>query len=132
MINAVKKIFKQKEDVSILNTQDTEVKYPYIKTTETTDFKKLNEVVNTYPNVLLYVWAPWCGPCRMSLPTVDNISAEDNNIVVVKVNADSDDDITIKLCIHEIPTYIMFKNGAEINRRVGSTSYDKIMETFNK
>ena len=75
--------------------------------------------------VLVDFYADWCGPCRMLSPTLEELS---NNINIVKVNVDASPIIAQKFGIMSIPTLIVFKDGKEVNKKVGICSKDEIKE----
>jgi len=78
------------------------------------------EVIKAELPVLVDFWAPWCGPCRMVGPVVDKLAQEyDDKLKVCKVNTDESHEIPGKYDIHGIPTLIIFKRGAEVERMVG-------------
>lgn len=78
------------------------------------------EVINSDIPVLLDFWAPWCGPCKMLLPVVDEIANEyEGKIKVGKVNTDENMSLSSKFQITSIPCLIIFKNGQAINKMVG-------------
>ena len=71
---------------------------------------------------LVDFWAPWCGPCRMMAPTIDQVAAEyEGRALVAKVDVDECQNIAVKLGVNSIPTLIIFKDGAEVKRFVGVT-----------
>jgi thioredoxin 1 len=78
-------------------------------------------VLQSTQPVVVDFWAPWCGPCRMIAPMLDELSKEyEGRLRVVKVNADENPDLLGRLGIQGIPTLIFFKDGKEAQRVVGA------------
>ena len=87
-----------------------------------------NEVMNSDKPVLLDFWAPWCGPCRMVVPLVEEIADERPDIKVVKINVDEEPELANQFQIMSIPTLMVVKNGEIVNRAMGARSKSKILE----
>ena len=85
------------------------------------------EVVNSDRPVLIDFFAPWCGPCRMVVPLVEQIAEEREDIKVVKINVDEEPDLASQFKVMSIPTLVVFKDGAVVNQAVGARSKDAIL-----
>ena len=79
-----------------------------------------DEAVNAAPLAMVDIWATWCGPCKMMGPVVEKIAEEyDGKVLVGKVDADEEMELSQRFGISSIPTIIFFKNGVEFDRKVG-------------
>ena len=86
-----------------------------------------NEVLDSEKPVLLDFWAPWCGPCRMVSPIVDEIAAEHNDIKVGKVNVDEQPELAGQFGVMSIPTLVVMKGGKVVNQMVGARPKAQIL-----
>ena len=87
---------------------------------ELTSVQFENEVLKSEKTVLIDFYADWCGPCKMMAPVVERIASENSNLKVVKVNVDNEETLAIKYGVMSIPTFVVIKNGEEVNRVVGA------------
>ena len=80
----------------------------------------LEEVMNSDKPVLVDFWAPWCGPCRMVGPVLDEIAAEREDIKVCKINVDEEQALAMEYQVMTIPTLMVVKNGQVVSRISGA------------
>jgi len=85
------------------------------------------EVLNTDKPVLLDFWAPWCGPCRMVVPIIDEIAEENPNIKVGKVNVDEETELAGQFGVMSIPALFVLKDGKIVNQSVGAKPKPQIL-----
>ncbi|UCH72558.1 MAG: thioredoxin [Thermoplasmatales archaeon] len=94
----------------------------------------LDEYVNKYPLIVVDCWAPWCGPCRMIAPIIEELAKElQGQIVFGKLNVDENPTTSAKHQIMSIPTMLIFKNGELIDRFVGTMPKEELkskLETY--
>ncbi len=86
-----------------------------------------SEVINSDKPVLLDFWAPWCGPCRMVMPMVEEIARERADIKVGKVNVDEQPELAKQFGVMSIPTLVVIKNGKIVNQAMGARSKHAIL-----
>ena len=88
--------------------------------TEVTDSSFQAEVIESETPVMVDFWAPWCGPCRMVSPILEEINASREDLRVVKLNVDENQATTIKYEVLSIPTMILFKDGEVAKKLIGA------------
>ena len=88
--------------------------------TEVTDNNFAAEVLEAGQPVLVDFWAPWCGPCRIIAPHLEELDNEREDLTVVKMNVDENPETAAKYGIMSIPTLILFKNGEVAKQVVGA------------
>lgn len=87
------------------------------------------DVVASELPVVLDFWAPWCGPCRMMEPVLEEVAAEyEGTIVIAKLNVDENPGVATKFDILSIPTLLVFKGGDVVHKVVGAMPKKRLLE----
>lgn len=90
------------------------------------------QVLKSDQPVLVDFWAPWCAPCRMIAPILEEVAGEfENRVRVAKVNTDSDPEWATRFGIMGIPTMVLFQNGREVDRLVGAHPKANLVNWLN-
>ena len=77
-------------------------------------------------------WAPWCGPCRMIAPVIEELAEDfDGKATIAKVNTDEQQDLAIKYSIRSIPAILFFKDGEMVDQIIGAASKEAFSEKIN-
>lgn len=84
-------------------------------------------VVRSEKKVLLDFWATWCGPCKMIAPIVEEIASERNDILVGKVDVDTQLALAHEFHVVSIPTLVVLEGGEELNRTIGYQSKEELL-----
>lgn len=91
------------------------------------------EVINCSKIVLVDFGAPWCGPCRMVAPVVNEVAHEyESTVKVVKINTDKNPTVAAEYGIRSIPTLMLFKNGTRVDTVIGAVPLSTLINTLNK
>jgi thioredoxin 1 len=90
------------------------------KLPDVTDGNFQSEVLEAEQPVLVDFWAPWCGPCRVVHPILEEIAAEREDLRIVSINTDENQQTAARFDVLSIPTLILFKDGTEAKRVIGA------------
>ncbi|HBU27603.1 TPA: thioredoxin [Candidatus Uhrbacteria bacterium] len=84
------------------------------------------KVTNAEGVVVVDFWAPWCGPCKMMSPVVEELVEEMKNVTIAKVNVDENQELSMQFNVLSIPTFIIFKGGQAVDQFAGAMGKDAL------
>lgn len=90
------------------------------------------EVLEAEETVLVDFWAPWCGPCRMVLPIIEELADTLTDVKIGKINVDEEMELAGRYRVMTIPTLIVFKNGQPVETSIGAKSKTEILRMIGK
>jgi thioredoxin 1 len=102
-------------------------------TFDVTDKDFEEKVLKSETPVLVDFWAPWCGPCKMAEPSLEELSEEfKDKVLIAKVNVDENQESAQKYDVMSIPTTVLIKGGEEIGRQIGFAGKESFEELIKK
>jgi thioredoxin 1 len=121
---------KQRKIQAMLNQADQKTSNNHPLTITDSNF---NETIKTNPLIVVDFWAPWCGPCRMVGPVIEQLAAEYvGKVAFGKMNVDENQIVPSRFAVMSIPTIVVFHNGRAVERLVGAYPKAHIEAVFKR
>jgi thioredoxin 1 len=95
---------------------------------EVTDSNFQAEVLESATAVLVDFWAPWCGPCRIIAPHLEELASERDDLLIVKLNTDENPQTTAQYNVMSIPMLLLFKNGQVAHQIIGALPKNRLVQ----
>jgi thioredoxin 1 len=92
----------------------------------------LNKIISENENVAVDFFAEWCGPCKMLLPVLDEVSTEVSDVVICKVNVDDNSAIAAENNVRGIPTVLFYKSGEKVGSKTGYVPKAQFIQTLGE
>lgn len=89
-----------------------------------------DKVIGGEKPVLVDFWAPWCGPCQMMIPIVEEVAKETKEAVIGKVNIDKNPELAEKYNVMSVPTFLMFRKGKVVDQIVGAVPKETLLKSI--
>ena len=93
--------------------------------------KEFKDIISKEGKILIDCYAPWCGPCKLLSPIIDELAEETDNCNFYKINIDDAEDISREYGIMSIPTLLLFENGELLTKTIGLKSKEELKKIIN-
>lgn len=87
-----------------------------------------NQVINTEGRVMVDFYADWCGPCKMMSEVIEKVAVEKPELKICKINIDDNRDVASRYDVMSIPTVMVFQNGTQVSKSIGSKTKSRLMQ----
>ena len=94
--------------------------------------KNFAEIIAGEKPVLVDFWAPWCGPCQMMGPTIEELAEEQKDVIIGKLNIDDHPEVAEKYHVMSVPTFLMFDGGKVTGQTVGAVPKEALLSMIKK